>query len=73
MQLQQQTSRATRLVEAEVLQPFRFNDGAAMRETKKGEVVKLELWLANGLANHNPPKIGPATDLGRKAQNRAAA
>lgn len=77
-------NKADRLVRVQVLRPFRVVEGTNARVAKadkvdetgkvvdQGEDVEIPLWLANMLANHHPPKIGPVTDLGRSAQRRAA-
>lgn len=80
-----QQSKENRLVRVHCIRPFRLADGKAVRETKgdkldeqgniverTGEDIEVELWLANMLANHHPPKIGPVTELGKSAQRRAA-
>ncbi len=78
------SNKADRLVKVHALRPFRMVEGTNARvvkgdkhdETGKlleaGEDVEMPLWLANMLANHQPPKVGPVTDLGRTAQRRAA-
>jgi len=71
--LQQNERRENKLVAVTVLKPFRINEGKKTRETKEGETVEVELWLANALANHHPPKVGPVTALGKTAAARAAA
>lgn len=81
-----QSNKANRLVAVHCIHPFRLNEGGKMREVKgdkldaqgnvveeTGENVEIELWLANALANHHPPKVGPVTNLGKRAQQRAAA
>lgn len=82
--LNTKTPNSERLVKVHAIRPFRLVDGNGARVVKadkvdetgkvvdQGEDVEIPLWLANMLANHHPPKIGPVTDLGRSAQRRAA-
>jgi len=77
--------RTLTLVKVECLIPFRLRENNVTRivrgreidktgaVTKNGELVDVEFWLANALANHNPPKVGPASDIGRKALERQQA
>jgi len=58
---------AEKLVAVNVVIPFRLKEGNAVRETKVGETVNVEYWLAVQLANHVPAKIGPVTERGRQA------
>ena len=58
--------------------PVIGQDGKPVRQVtdkvvKHGEIIDIEFHAANALANHTPPKVGPATETGRKAQERAAA
>lgn len=47
-------------------------DANGQAKTVPGEDVDLPLWMANMLANHEPPKVGPCSETGRAAQRRAA-
>lgn len=65
---------ANREVKAEVLRPFWLRRDGKMVETKPGETIQCELWLANQLAKHSPPKIGPiGTYAKQQAEKDAAA
>lgn len=64
---------ANREVKAEVLRPFWFKRDGKMVETKPGETIVCELWLANQLAKHAQPKIGPVGTHARLTAEREAA
>jgi hypothetical protein len=86
--LQGKNSKEERLVRVHAIRPFRLPDGGKTRvvrgdeivlddkgenpKTIPGEDVDLPLWMANMLANHEPPKVGPCSETGRAAQRRAA-
>lgn len=84
--INQQQSKEDRLVNVHCIRPFRLAEGKSVRVVQGdkldehgnvveacGEDVQVEFWMANMLANHHPPKVGPVTQLGKTAARRAAA
>lgn len=64
---------ANREVTAEVLRSFWFRRDDKMVEVKPGETIKCPLWLANQLAKHAQPKIGPVGTHARLLAEKEAA